>query len=231
MNQNQKNRDERLGKLLSFFSDQKDSMVMVPAIADVFADISSFHKEIGLNMKILQGGTKSKVASKDDSLSTVIRTGLVFAGAIYGCADKKNDVELLTFADVNSKSMSKKRQSEMPIFVERIIDKADELGSELEPFGVNEHKRIAARAVIDDYIQKFDILNNGKISKQSANATIILLLSKADKKIKVLARLMLGFKDTNPELFNKFEIANTIIDKGGNNGSSDTPPPTPPPAQ
>lgn len=80
-----------------------------------------------------------------------------------------------------------------------------------------------------DYTQKFGDLNTGKNSKQSANATIKMLLEKSDTKIKVIAKLMLGYKESNPSLYTKYEVANTIIDKGGSNGGGeDTPPPTPP---
>lgn len=133
---------------------------------------------------------------------------------------------------MSSKTFSKMRDYEVLILAEKVFDKSDTIGDGLVQFGITAEKRTAARAVLNDYIQKFGVLSSGKITKQSANATIKMLLKKADVKFKVLARLILNFKKSNPVLYNKCEIANTIIDKGGH-GCDDTAqppenPPTPP---
>ncbi len=91
MNQRDKNKDERLGRIGDFYTDQKTSLADVPAIDAVCGEINSIHKEIGLNMKVLEGGTKSKVVSKDESQASLIQTGLVVAGALYGYAAGKNN--------------------------------------------------------------------------------------------------------------------------------------------
>ena len=232
MNNRDKNKYERLGRLGAFYNDHKSELAGVPALDGVFTDITSSHREIGLNIMVLEGGTKGKTVSKDTSLTSLTRTVLVFTGALYGYADAQGDTELFTFADVSSKTLGKMRESEVPVYAEKVFNKADEIGAGLEPYGITADKRTGARNALNDVIEKFGDLSTGKITKQGANATIKMLINKSDAKIKVLERLMISFKESSPVLYTKFEAANTIIDKGGSGGGTDTPPDNPaPPAQ
>ncbi len=228
MNNREKNKYERLGSLGAFYNDQKSGLSGVPALDGVFTDLSSWHREIGLNIKALEGGTKGKTVSKDTSLTGLTRTVLVFTGALYGYADAAGDTELFTFADVSTRTLSKMRESEVPVYAEKVFDKADEIGAGLEPYGITADKRTAARSALNQVIEKYGDLSAGKITKQGANATIKMLIKKSDAKIKVLERLMLSFRENDPALYIKFEAANNIIDRGGSNGGTDTPPENPP---
>ncbi|MFA5806619.1 MAG: hypothetical protein WC879_18460 [Melioribacteraceae bacterium] len=183
--------------------------------------------EIDLNEKIIQEGTKGKVISKDDSQAELIKTALVFAGSIYGYAAGKNDMELLTFADINSSTFNKLRDAEIPLTVEKILDKADALGTSLIPFGITEEKRTSGRAGLNDYLQKFGSVNTGKGSKKSARETNLMLFDKADKKLRVLDKLMLGFKESSPELYSRYNAARVIYDKGSSHKVGDNTAPIP----
>lgn len=235
MNTREKNKNEMFGKVSGFYDTEKTTFAGLPGLAAAFNDITAIHKEINLNQKVVMGGTDGKVNSKDVSQDKLILTALVFAGAIYGYAVGKEDVELTNFADLNSKSFGKLRDSEVPLVAEKILDKADELGEKLIPFGTTEEARTAARTKLNDYIEKFGSLDRGKGSKKSARDMITLLFAKADKKLKVLDRLMLSFKESNPELFSRFTTSRMIYDKSATHkgGEDNTPPQdgTTPPAQ
>ena len=178
-----------------------------------------------MNEKVIQEGTKGKVISRDDSQAELIQTALVFAGAIYGYAAGKNDLELLTFADLDSSTFAKLRDAEIPLRVEKILDKGDEIGAALIPFGITEENRTLARAKLDDYLQKFGSVNTGKGSKKSAAESTQMLFKKMDKKLKVLDKLMLGFKESNPELYSRYNASRIIYDKkASHKGGDDTPP-------
>ncbi|MCX6151726.1 MAG: hypothetical protein NTX22_14480 [Ignavibacteriales bacterium] len=227
MNKHERNKLEMLGVVWKFGESVKESFTGVPAIINGFADIEMIHKEIGLNDNVVKEGTKGKVISKDISQDEIISTGLVFAGAIYGYAADKNDAELITFADINSKTFLKQRDSEIPLFVEKILDKAVELGNGLIPYGITEEKRTAAKEKLDDYLEKFGSVSIGKGTKKSAKETIVNLLDKADKKIKVLDKLMISFKESNPELYSKYTAARVIYDKGGSHKADEPETPKP----
>ena len=228
MNTREKNKNETLDAVSNFYDAEKNSFTGLPGIVAAFSDIKMIHKEIDLNEKIIQEGTKGKVVSKDDSQDELVKTALVFAGSVYGYAAGKNDSELLTFADINSKTFSKLRDSEIPLIVEKILDKADEIGEALIPFGITEEKRTLARTKLDDYLQKFGSVNTGKSTKKSARETNLMLFDKAGQKLKVLDKLMFGFKESNPGLYSKYSAARVIYDKvsshkGVNDNPTDTP--------
>ena len=195
------------------YDNNKDSFTNFPAAASSFSEIKSIAKEMTLNEMIIKEGTKGKIVSRDDSQSQLVQSGLVVAGALYGYAADNNDAELLIFSDVNSHSFGKLRLSEIPIFVEKLIDKADDIGDGLIPYGITAEKRTTLRAQLDDYVAKYAVVNSGKVTKKTARQTIKKLFAKADSQLKKLDKLMLGLDESNPELYSKYLSARVIIDK------------------
>jgi len=226
MNTREKNKNEMFGSVSGFYESEKSTFAGLAGLVAAFNNITAIHKEINLNEKIILEGTKAKVNSKDVSQDILVQTALVFSGAIYGYAAAEEDVELLTFADLNTKSFGKLRDAEVTLTVEKILDKADELGDELIPFGVTEEHRTLARTKLDDYIEKFGSVNTGKTTKKSARKTNTMLFKKADKKLIVLDRLMLSFKGNKPELYSRYTASRVIYDKSSTHkgGNDDTPP-------
>ena len=228
MNTREKNKQEMLGTVSGFYEEYKNSFTGLTGLITAFSDIISIKKEIELNEKIVNEGTKGKVVSRDDSQNGLITSALTFAGALYGYAASKNDLELLTFADISSSTFTRMRIAEIPLRVEDILDKVDELGEELLPFGITGEQRTAGRAILDDYVKKFGSVNSGKGSKKSASDSSKKLLTKVDAKLKVLDKLMFSFSTSDSDLYSKYETARMIYDKGGSrNGGSDAPPPPP----
>ncbi len=227
MNIRSKNKYERLGRVNDLYEMERESFSDVPAAGNVFTEVGTIYKEIGLNMQILSEGTKGKVISKDVSKTEIMQMGLVFSGAIYGYAVGIGDNELSTFSDISSRTFSRMRESEVPLFVGKILDKAESIGDGLIPFGITAEKKTAGRNKLEDYLGKFSSVNLGKGAKKTANETVNMLLEKGDQKIKVLSKLLLGYKESKPELYSKFESACVIIDKGGGHGTDDTPPAVP----
>jgi len=182
------------------------------------------HREIGLNENITKEGIRGKVVSKNVSQAEIIPMGLAVAGGIYGYAVDKADSELTSFSDVNCRTFSKLRDSEIPGMIERILDKADELTDALIPYGINADFRTEARAKLQEHLVKFASLNTGRGAKKTARETISLLFRQGDKKLKVLDKLMLKYKSKNPQLYSKYEAARVIYDKVGShrltNGST-----------
>jgi len=213
VNTREKNKYEMLEAVYGFYENEKDNFLQLPSASAVFAEINSIIKEIALNEKIIQEGTKGKINSRDDSQVMLIQNALVLAGAIYGYAAEIGNADLMTFADINTKTISRLRNSEIPIFVEKIIEKADEIGDALIPLGITADKRTAAHALLNDYIDKYGLVNTGIVSKKTAHETVGLLFKKADIKLKILDKLMLGFKNTNPLLYSKYSTARGIFDK------------------
>ena len=218
-----------IGALCSFYDEHKAAFTEDTGVADQFSDVKAIYKEIGLNIRVTSEGTKNKVVSKDVSREAMIKATLVTAGSIYSYAVDKNNIELLKFSDINSSKFNRLRDSEVPLYCETIVNKADELGSELDNYSSSVEKRNAVRAMIDDYMNKFSSVNTGKGSKKTANQTIILLMNKADKKIKGLDNLMLQYEKTNNELYLEYKAARVIYDKGGSRGDNGNDDSTPPP--
>ena len=128
MNNRLLNKYEMLNSVFSVYDADKEAFSSFPAVAASFSDIKMICKEIELNEKIINQGTKGKVESKNTAQEEIIKTGLILAGAIYAYAVEKNDAELMTFSDLSTKSFLKLRESEVPIKVDSIIDKTEELG-------------------------------------------------------------------------------------------------------
>jgi hypothetical protein len=225
MNNREKNRYEMFGKVWNFGDEEKNNFIDTPTISTLFSDIKMIHREIGLNENITKEGIKGKVVSKNVSQAEIIPMGLAVAGGIYGYAVDKADAELISFSDVNCRTFNKLRDSEIPVLIERILDKADDLGDALLPYGITADFRTEANAKLKDHLGKFASLNTGRGAKKTARETISLLFRQGDKKLKVLDKLMLKYKNKNPQLYSKYEAARIIYDKSGahrlnSNGSS-----------
>ncbi len=75
------------------------------------------HREIETERQYFKEGVKGIVVSKDVSQGELIKTGLVVAGGLYAYAVDNNDSELMTLADLNTKSFGKLRDSEIPVWL------------------------------------------------------------------------------------------------------------------
>jgi hypothetical protein len=202
-----------IGAVSAFYDEEKDSFTTFLPIVTLFIDVKTIYKEIGLNELVITEGIKGKVAAKDISQEEIIKTALVFAGAIYGYAVAQNNAELQTFADVNSYSFTKLRDSEVPLLVEKILDKADEIGDALSSYNITEDKKTSARSNLNSYLEKYGSVSTGRGTKKTARETNQMLFTKADKKLKVLDKLVLGIKESNSELYSKYDAARVIYDK------------------
>ena len=223
MNNREKNSHEMIGAVCDYGDKEKSSFSPTPAIITNFSDLKTIHREITLNNRVLTEGVHGKVISKDVSQDEIITQCLVIAGAVYGYAADKNNSELMTFADINSKTFLKLRDSEVPVTFEKFIEKAEEVGDELGAYGINAEKITDARTKLIDYNNKFSGVGAGKGAKTTARKTITLLFDKAEKKLKVLDRLMLGFKVSNSELYARYLAARIIYDKPASSKGKDTP--------
>jgi len=229
MNAREKNKKEMLQAVSEFYESEKDAFTGLPGVIAAFSDLGLINKEIDLNLKVIKEGIKGKIVSKDNSQDELIKMSLVFAGAVYGYAAVSNDFELLTFMDISSTSFYNLRDAEIPLLAEKILDKADALGAALIPYGISEEKRTNARAMLNDYLQKFGSVSTGRGSKKSATETNDMLLVKMEKKFKALDRLMLGFKEGSPELYSRYNASRVVYDKrGARRGGNGTTPPAPP---
>jgi hypothetical protein len=215
MNTREKNKNEMLGSVAAYYEENKLQFAGMTGIVSTFSELTAIHKEIDLNEKVIQDGTRGKVVSKDLSQEELIKTALVFAGSIYGYAAAVNNPELLTFSDISGRTFLKLRDSEIPITVEKLLDKADELADDLIPYGITGEKRTEARSRLNNYFDKFSSVSTGKQTKKSSRETIDMLFNKADQKLKVLDKLMLGLKESNAELYSKYSAARVIVDKAG----------------
>jgi len=222
MNNRELNKYEMLVAVYGYYLGKKTAANFNRATTSVFEGIHLIVKEIELNEKTLQEGNKGKIASRDVTQDELSTTALVVAGALYGYAAGISDTELLNVSDINSSSLKRMRNSELPIFVESLFDKADSIGDGLIAYGVSAEYRTSARTLLNDYLSKYGEVNSGKTSKSKAHENVRLLLTKADEKLKVLDKLMFGVKVSNPDLYTEYESARVIIDKAvsHNTGSS-----------
>lgn len=215
MDNREKNRMEMLQSVSDFGDNNKTVLSAIPALPAAFDQIRLIHDELALNLGLITEGTSGKVVSKDVSQETIIQSGLVIAGALYGYAFDNNNPELMTAADQNSTSFRKLRDSEIPVFVNHLLQKAESIGDDLAGYGIDAQKKADARSQLDDYKQKFKVLGDGKSNKKTANSTIKLLLSKSEPRLKKLDKLMIGFMSSNPALYSKYQAARMIHDKQG----------------
>jgi len=213
MNNRELNKYEMLVVVYGFYLNKKGEANFNRATASVFEGINLIVKEIALNEKTLQEGNKGKIASRDVTQDELSTTALVVAGALYGYAAGISDMELLKVSDINSTSLKKMRNSELPIFVESLFDKADAIGDGLIAYGVSAEYRTSARTLLNDYLSKYGEVNSGRTSRSKSHENVRLLLQKADEKLKVLDKLMLGVKVNNSTLYTEYESARVIIDK------------------
>lgn len=215
MNNREKNRFEMFGKVWNFGEEERNNFTDTPSIPVLIGDIKMIHREISLNDSIIKEGIRGKVASKNVSQAEIIPMGLAVAGGIYGYAVDKADSELISFSDVNIRTFKRLRDSEVPGRIERILDKADELGDSLVPYGITAAFRTDASTKLQDHLGKFATLNTGRGTKKTARETIDLLFIQGDKKLKVLDKLMLKYKSSNSTVYLKYEAARLIYDKAG----------------
>ena len=223
MNYHQKNKLDMLDTVTDFYDNEQGALSTLPAVATVFGNIKVISKEIKENDQIATDGTKARVIAKNAAKEILKQKCLVIAGAIYSYSVDINDEETAALADINSKSLTKLRESEIPGFFNKFIKLATDNAENLVQYGITEEKINDAQRIHDEYVAKFGKVSKGKTTKKGAVKNITALFKTVDKKLKKLDKLMLGIKSVNPEVHRKYESARVIIDKKAtHNGGDDS---------
>ena len=176
-------------------------------------NLVSVCSEINEQEVLLKNSALGKTRAKDESMEDLIDEAIVTAGVIYAYAVGQGDIELETFANVSERELQKVRETEIPIKVKAILDKADEVGESLETFGITQTERDNLRNKLADFNKKAADQNLGITNKTAARDALDSLFDKADKTVDILEKLMKRFENTQPEFYNRFLAAKNIKNK------------------
>ncbi len=213
MNKNDEGKLEMIDDVVDVLDAEKAIYSSVNAISLQRDNLRNISLEIKKNEATLKDSTIGKTESKYVSEDELVHDTVVVAGGIYAYASTEQLTDLKVFSDVSRRDFRRMRDTDVPVKAKSILDKADELGDVLIPYGITQDLRDELRTDLTDYSVKVSNQGTGVVDKSAARSNITALFKRADIALNILDKLMKQFLKSNPEFYNKYKISRNIWDK------------------
>ncbi len=213
MNKREESKVETYKNITGVIETPDEGVTLTPAMITAKDELKIYVTRITEKEGKLKSSTVGKTEAKDSSLVKLIKHTVVVAGSIYAYAVKNEIVELQLFADLSENMLRKNRQTDIPVRAKNILLKALELGTKLSEYGTTIVETDELAEDLTEFETKDESQNEGVNTRTEARKDLDFLFSQADKRVKVIQRLMSKFQDSYPEYFNRFEAARNIRNK------------------
>lgn len=213
MNKNDEGKLEMIDDVVDVLDAEKAIYSSVNAISLQRDNLRNISLEIKKNEATLKDSTIGKTESKYVSEDELVHDTVVVAGGIYAYASTEQLTDLKVFSDVSRRDFRRMRDTDVPVKAKSILDKADELGDALLPYGITQALRDELREDLSIYGEKVSDQGSGFVDKSTARSIITALFKKGDVALNILDKLMKQFQKSNTEFYTKYTTARNIWDK------------------
>lgn len=222
MNKKDESRLGMIDAVVNTLDAEKDIYSSVNAIAIQRDNLRTFSADIKKNEATLKDSTLGKTESKYVSGDELVHDAVVVAGGIFAYATTEELTDLKIFSDITRRDFLRIRETDIPVKAQSILDKADELGDALIPYGITQALRDELRVDLTDYSAKVSNQGAGVVDKSTARSTITALFKRADIALNILDKLMKQFLKSNPEFYTSYKISRNIWDKATRHTETET---------
>jgi len=171
------------------------------------------------------GATSTKKAKREE----MTEQAAVLAAKMKALGSDTNDDRLLEIADYKRTDLNKMRDTQLLPVIQGLINTADAYAAALVPYGVAAADIAALGTKMTEYNAAFGSKESAFDVKGAAYPALLNLFKQADVLLEdKLDNLMEGFKTTDNEFYNQYQLAREIIDLGVRHEEEEPAPPEPP---
>lgn len=204
-------------------------------IVNTLQALAAKHSELKTKIElIIQADTvvispnKGKTAAKNSVKSEAIELCITAVGALFSYASDKQNVQLKEESDISGWKLKQLRDIQLPIKIQAIITLMTPYINELKNYGFTNADLENLTNKLNELQAKHDAKNLGIGSKSAARKTLDKLFIETNELLEVIDRLMLKFKKSEVDFYNRYMSARNVEDLGGGHKEKPEPPPAPP---
>jgi len=193
----------------------KSVWTSVPAMVTTISDFELLLAEIKNYRKLTSENKKGITQQKATQQALVIEHAYELSSALYAMAIKKNDVILAAKVDFTETDLLKKRDDNLVTTCRNIVEFASEHLAELNVYRVTGDELIALEENINRFAEN---LTTGRVSvseQKAANKKMKIVFLQVDALLKKqLDRIMVRYRKTEPDFYEKYQNLRRIVNYG-----------------
>ncbi len=213
MNKTDEEKLEMFDDVVDVLDTEKDIYTGVTSITAQRDNLKAISVEIKKNEATLKNSTIGKTESKYVSEDELIHDAVVVAGGIYAYAATAGLTDLQALSDLSIRDFKRMRDTDVPVKATSILEKAEELGEALLPYGITAALITELRDDISIYNEKVSDQGAGFVNKSTARATITALFKRGDIAVNILDKIMKQYQKSHTEFYTKYKTARNIWNK------------------
>lgn len=163
--------------------------------------------------KTFQESAAGKTDSKNETLNKMISLTTEIAGGVYAYAADNKDMETAAIVDFAEYELKKMRQTDIPVKVSSVASLAEKFAADLTDYGVETNETTELKKLLAEYNTKMSNKQVGYTEQSTARETLTALFKQGDVLLESIDKLMLRFRDNEPELYIAYKDAREITDK------------------
>lgn len=154
------------------------------------------------------------VAGRKNKLEDLIELKVSsLSGPFQAYADDTDSLDLAKVIKASKSSLKQMKEEDLVVFSNMIVSKATEKLTELTDYGVTPESLTEIKAIVDEFAPLIGKPRNIQNTKFVALGSIEELFTAGKQILKnKMDRVMLNFRESNPEFHNGYERARTIVD-------------------
>ena len=193
----------------------KSVWTSVPAMVTTISDFELLLAEIKNYRKLTSENKKGITQQKAAQQALVIAHAYELSSVLYAMAIKKNDVILAAKVDFTETDLLKKRDDNLVTTCRNIVEFASEHLAELNVYRVTGDELIALEENINRFAEN---LTTGRVSvseQKAANKKMKIVFLQVDALLKKqLDRIMVRYRKTEPDFYEKYQNLRRIVNYG-----------------
>ena len=198
-------------------------IAVLVALEEASEALAELISAINLNIKI-QSSPSGAAEAKRDALTAVGDLAYEIAGAILSFAEKSGHVALAVQANISRSAMTRGSGNVISARIQGVLDLATEHVESLADHGVTQAKVTSLKQRLKAYDAVRVLPRQAVAVAAAATRQLEELFPEADRLVKNrIDKLVWQFRESEPELYQKYQVARSIVDAPSPNNDEETP--------
>ncbi|MCL5029552.1 MAG: hypothetical protein M1480_11120 [Bacteroidetes bacterium] len=201
--------------IVDYLESNSNKTTESPLIAVNVTRLKGINLDIATNQGILLIGTKGKTEAKAVTRNLLIHTTLTIYGKVYAFAVENEDAELEKNMDVEQYHLTELRENALSIKVQSLLDQLHKMTAEqLASCGITAENVTEFENMLSIYNKSKSDSSQSAADKTTARETLTEKLAKMEKALTVLDKLMIEFKNKDPQFYQSYTALREVKDRG-----------------
>lgn len=187
----------------------------IPAFSEAWQAANTTLNAVAEAENLRQMNRQGIIASKKQYLAQISHQALAISSAIvtYASANKDNGLkETMTFT---SSELSYTSIQQLGARVSNILSTAKNLREELKKYGISDEVLTGFARLVEQYLPSANLPRINTNNRKNAREQVIELLKQLQEQMdNQIDKLMVQFRLSHPEFYNKYLISRTVVNPG-----------------